>query len=440
MTRSVTRRLLFTLSLLAAGCGSPPAAPPPLPASLYGEVATAVEQARETVVRTPRSAAAWGELAMLFDAHDQLPEAQRCYRQAMELDASDPRWPYLLASLLAGSDPATAEPLFRAAAQNSSQPEPNLRLAAMLRDRGLPEEAAKILRIEAAAEPSVARIHYELARCLEQTGLLEEALEEALLATRLAPQHRSVRELAAELLSRSGRLEEARLQADLARRLPRETAGWPDPLREAVRRLRRDPHWQASSLAMAATAGQMPAGEALAALAELASTHPDDWTIAGEFAQLLLMAGDYNAAIEAASTALAVHPEAVGLWKIRGTSHLLAEHWEAAEADLSQAVDRKPDDAAAWNDLAFVQEQLGRDAAVTSLQTAIRLEPLDVDKRIRLIELLIERQQFDDATREVDTMEAIAGDVAAAAQLRAALAAAATATSPEPILPADDRE
>ena len=439
MTRSAGRGLLFTL-LLAAGCGSPPAAPPPLPTSLYGEVATAVEQARETVVRTPRSAAAWGELAMLFDAHDQLPEAQQCYRQARELDASDPRWPYLLACLLAGSDPAAAEPLFRTAAKNSPQPEPNLRLAAMLRDRGQPEEAAKILRIEAAAEPSVARIHYELARCLEQTSLLEEAIEEALLATRLAPQHRSVRELAAELLSRSGRLEEARLQADVARRLPRETAGWPDPWREAVRSLRRDPHWQASSLAMAATAGQIPAGEALAALAELASTHPDDWTIAGEFAQLLLMAGDYNAAIEAASTALALHPQAVGLWKIRGTSHLLAEHWEAAEADLSQAVDRKPDDAAAWNDLAFVQEQLGRDAAVASLKTAIRLEPLDVDKRIRLIELLIERRQFDDATREVDTMEAIAGDVPAAAQLREAIAAAATATSPEPILPDDDRE
>ena len=439
MTRSAGRGLLFTL-LLAAGCGSPPAAPPPLPTSLYGEVATAVEQARETVVRTPRSAAAWGELAMLFDAHDQLPEAQQCYRQAMELDASDPRWPYLLACLLAGSDPAAAEPLFRTAAKNSPQPEPNLRLAAMLRDRGQPEEAAKILRIEAAAEPSVARIHYELARCLEQTSLLEEAIEEALLATRLAPQHRSVRELAAELLSRSGRLEEARMEADLARRLPRETAGWPDPWREAVRSLRRDPHWQASSLAMAATAGQIPAGEALAALAGLASTHPDDWTIAGEFAQLLLMAGDYNAAIEAASTALALHPQAVGLWKIRGTRHLLAEHWEAAEADLSQAVDRKPDDAAAWNDLAFVQEQLGRDAAVASLKTAIRLEPLDVDKRIRLIELLIERRQFDDATREVDTMEAIAGDVPAAAQLREAIAAAATATSPEPILPDDDRE
>ena len=439
MTRSAGRGLLFTL-LLAAGCGSPPAAPPPLPTSLYGEVATAVEQARETVVRTPRSAAAWGELAMLFDAHDQLPEAQQCYRQARELDASDPRWPYLLACLLAGSDPAAAEPLFRTAAKNSPQPEPNLRLAAMLRDRGQPEEAAKILRIEAAAEPSVARIHYELARCLEQTSLLEEAIEEALLATRLAPQHRSVRELAAELLSSSGRLEEARLQADVARRLPRETAGWPDPWREAVRSLRRDPHWQASSLAMAATAGQIPAGEALAALAGLASTHPDDWTIAGEFAQLLMMAGDYNAAIEAASTALALHPEAVGLWKIRGTSHLLAEHWQAAEADLAQAVDRKPDDAAAWNDLAFVQEQLGRDAAVASLKTAIRLEPLDVDKRIRLIELLIERRQFDDATREVDTMEAIAGDVPAAAQLREAIAAAATATSPEPILPDDDRE
>jgi len=249
-----------------------------------------------------------------------------------------------------------------------------------------------------------------------------------------------VRELAAELLSRAGRLDDARSEADLARRLPRETAGWPDPWREQVRSLRRDPHWQASSIAMAATAGRMPPGEALTALASLASTHPDDWTIAGEFAQLLVMAGEHTAAIEAASTALDLHPDAVGLWKIRGTAHLLAEHWQDAEADLTQAVTLKPDDAAAWNDLAFVQEQLGRDAAVASLETAIRLEPLDIDKQARLVQLLADRQQFAEATRALDTMEAIAEDQPVVAKLRAAVAAAEDAASSQSTPPIEDSE
>lgn len=408
----------------AAGCGRPAAEPPQVPGSLYGNVRASLEQAREAVLDQPREAEAWGTLAMLCDAHDLTSEAATCYRQAMALDASDPRWPYLLAGLVAVDDSSAAEALFRTSMRASSEPEPGLRLAALLRDRGAADEAVDVLRVEAAADPDVARIHYELARCLDQTGDLQEAVEEITTAARLAGQHRSVRELAAELLYRAGRFDEARREAAIAQRLPRETAGWPDPWREEVRRLRRDPHWQASSIAMAATAGRMDAGEALSKLAALASDYPDDWTIGGEFAQLLLMAGELDAAVAAATTAIELHPRAVSLWKIRGTAELLSENWPAAEADLGRAVELKPDDAAAWSDLAFVQEQLGRDAAVDSLETAIGLAPLDIEKRIRLSELLIDRGLLADATRAIDAMAAIAEDHPAVAELRQAVAAA----------------
>jgi len=132
-----------------------------------------------------------------------------------------------------------------------------------------------------------------------------------------------------------------------------------------------------------------------------------------------LVAGEYEAAVQAASTALDLHPDAVGLWKIRGTASLLSEQWLDAESDLGEAIRLKPDDAAAWSDLAFVQEQLGRDDAVATLETAIRLEPLDVEKRVRLIELLIDRRQFDNALRAVDQLTAIAPDHPAAERLRA---------------------
>jgi len=411
--------VMLLLAGVLAGCGQPAAVPPPIPAALYDDVAASLVEARQGILDSPQSAAAWGDLAMLFDAHDLPEQAMASYREAMALDATDARWPYLLANLLAVGDPAAAEDLFRLATKHSTQPEPGLRLAAMLRERGQTAEAVEVLRLEVAADPEIARIHYELARCLEQDGQLDAAVQEAATAARLAARHRSVREYAAELLSRVGRLDEAREEAAVAMRLPRETAGWPDPWREAVRSLRQDPHWQASSLAMAATAGQLPAGEALASLAALASEHPDDWTIAGEFSQLLLVAGEYEAAVQAASTALDLHPDAVGLWKIRGTAALLSEQWLDAESDLGEAIRLKPDDAAAWSDLAFVQEQLGRDDAVATLETAIRLEPLDVEKRVRLIELLIDRRQFDNALRAVDQLTAIAPDHPAAERLRA---------------------
>ena len=409
--------------LAAAGCGSPTVDPPPVPGSLYGDVRASLDEAREAVLRRPQAPEAWGTLAMLCDAHDLTSEAAICYRQAITLDESDPRWPYLLANLLAADDPAAAEALFRTSMKACSAPEPGLRLAALLRDRGAADEAVDVLRVEASADPDIARIHYELARCLDQTDRLQEAVEEIGIAARLAGQHRSVRELAAELLYRAGRFDEAHREAAIAQRLPRETAGWPDPWREEVRRLRRDPHWQASSIAMAATAGRMEAGAALSALATLASEHPDDWTIGGEFAQLLLVAGQLEAAIGAATTAIELHPQAVRLWIIRGTAELLSENWSAAEADLGRAVELKPDDAAAWSDLAFVQEQLGRDAAIDSLETAIALAPLDTDKRIRLIELLIDRGLLADATRAIDAMALIAEDHPAVAELRKTVAA-----------------
>jgi Flp pilus assembly protein TadD len=422
--------LVLGLSLAWVGCGSPPAAPPAVPDGLYSDVSRSLDDARQAVLLQLEDADAWGTLAMLFDAHDLVGESETCYRQAQALAASDPRWPYLLAHLLVATHPAEAEALLRQAMKVSSQPEPGVRLAALLRDRGDIEGAAAILRLEAAAEPNTPRIHYELARCLEQAGNLSDAIDEVSLAARLAPGHRSVRELAAELLYRAGRLEEGRREAAIALRLPRDMAGWPDPWREAVRNLRRDPHWQASTLAIAATAGRIEPKEALSKLASLASAYPDDWTIGGEFAQLLLRAGALDDAIQAATTALGLHPEAVGLWKIRGTAHLLSEHWEEAEADLLHAVAIKPDDMPAWSDLAFVQEQLGRDTAVDSLETAIRLAPLDIDTHIRLIELFTDRRQFEQATHAIDAMADVAPEHPAIAELRASVAAAATASEP----------
>jgi tetratricopeptide (TPR) repeat protein len=77
-----------------------------------------------------------------------------------------------------------------------------------------------------------------------------------------------------------------------------------------------------------------------------------------------------------------------------------------------------------------VQEQLGRDTAVDSLETAIRLAPLDIDTRIRLIELFTDRRQFEQATHAIDAMADVAPEHPAIAELRASVAAAATASEP----------
>src|SRR5437762_11572979 len=74
---------------------------PAVPAELTDPPARKmVEGKRQAVRAAPRSGVAWGELAMAFDAHGCPQEALACYRQALDLDPHDARWPFLLANRL----------------------------------------------------------------------------------------------------------------------------------------------------------------------------------------------------------------------------------------------------------------------------------------------------------------------------------------------------
>src|SRR5205823_6498129 len=53
--------------------------PPPTPAEAAPEVRQAVEEARQAVLRAPRSGDAWGRLGMLLTAHDYFVQADACY-------------------------------------------------------------------------------------------------------------------------------------------------------------------------------------------------------------------------------------------------------------------------------------------------------------------------------------------------------------------------
>ncbi len=76
------------------------AIPAPDPPPNEPRVLEAISEATETVASNPDSARAWGTLGMVFDAHSYLPEAVRCYRQALQLTPDDYRWNYHLAITL----------------------------------------------------------------------------------------------------------------------------------------------------------------------------------------------------------------------------------------------------------------------------------------------------------------------------------------------------
>jgi tetratricopeptide (TPR) repeat protein len=65
------------------------------------QVATKIKTLEEDVTKNPKSAAAWGRLAMNLDVHDFTNESFPIYKQAATLDPSDFRWPYFISMLLA---------------------------------------------------------------------------------------------------------------------------------------------------------------------------------------------------------------------------------------------------------------------------------------------------------------------------------------------------
>src|SRR5688572_5299226 len=69
------------------------AVPPDVPAGLADPVViAAMTDARAAVLDDPGSGAAWGVLAMVFFAHDSLPEAGICFTEAARLQPENPAW------------------------------------------------------------------------------------------------------------------------------------------------------------------------------------------------------------------------------------------------------------------------------------------------------------------------------------------------------------
>ena len=83
-------------------------------------VAQAIGKARAEVLKAPRSAAAWGRLGMLLRAHDYGAEANVCFARAEQLDAKDPRWPYLHGHTLLSGHPREALPLLEVALERAA--------------------------------------------------------------------------------------------------------------------------------------------------------------------------------------------------------------------------------------------------------------------------------------------------------------------------------
>lgn len=387
-------------------------------------LAQTVEDARQQVVRSPRSAAAWGHLGQLLLAHAYVVEAKPCLRQAERLDPSDPRWPYLQGWGDLLNHPEDAAPEFERAVQRSGgdalrEETARLRLAQTLLDRGELDGAEGEFRALLGTQYADALAHLGLGSIALDTGKLGDAVMHLEIAT-ASPLCR--KRAGAQLAAAHRRRGEPALADEWDRRMQdlRKDADWPDPfLREGEEMI------VGKQMRMLRAENLLRDGQPAAAadqFRKIIEDYPDDTRARVKLAMVLTDGGRLPEAEHELRELLRLDPA-----KIQGHFLLSAVLFQEAERDArdsarrSQAQQRfrevveqarqtialQPNHGFAYVYLGLALRHLGQlDDAIAALENAARCNPEAVDPHLHLGETLAQAnrraeavQQLQDAVR-----------------------------------------
>jgi len=210
--------------------------PAPDPPPTEWRVAEAITAATQAVAANPASAAAWGMLGAVLDAHSYFPEAVASYRQAQSLAPDSFRWNYHLAITLdrEAGDLEEVIALFTIAAELEPRyPPVPYRLGAALFRNGRHAEARTAFEraLELDSRLTIARRH--LGQTLMALGETDLALSHLEQAAAENPTDGAAHSALAQLYSRRGQTKRAQAAADSARRSSPDL-GIPDPIRAEV--------------------------------------------------------------------------------------------------------------------------------------------------------------------------------------------------------------
>ncbi len=368
---------------------------------LEPEVAAAVTAARDEVLRAPRSAAAWGRLAMILFTHAQTEPAGPCLQEAERLDPNDPRWHYLTAQLRLMNDRAQAVPeLERAAELAANSSVPRLVLAEVLAELGRDAEAESQFRRVLQREPANPRALLGLGRIASDRGDLAAGLDCLPRAAAKAPRVRAIHSALAEVYFCRGDSPAAERELVLAARAPGGPP-WGDPIMDEVDRLQIgvDPPVALANQLLAAGRGP----DAVAVLQKAAAKYPDSDTIRAALGRVLLRSGNQPAAEEALRAAVRLDPSQVSpLMDLGLALQQLGRHREAADC-YRKVTTLNPHQAQAYFQLAFCLDQLNdRPGALAALRAAVRCKPDFADAHKAIGVLLADANQPAEAREHLE--------------------------------------
>ncbi len=195
--------------------------PTPDLSAVEPRVRAAIEAELRAAGRQPESAAAWGRLGMVLQAHQFDEDAELVYTEASRLAPADFRWVYLRAVLADAHDPAAAVRLYRRAVEIDPAYAPaRVRLAAALEKVGLAAEADTHYREAVRLEPDNAVAHLGLGRLALARSEVDQALRHLERAYELSPETQAIVATLSRARHRAGDRDGARRLAQAARGLP----------------------------------------------------------------------------------------------------------------------------------------------------------------------------------------------------------------------------
>jgi tetratricopeptide (TPR) repeat protein len=186
-------------------------------ADAQSAVLQAVAAARASVIAQPESAAAWGELGMVYDAHGYGEEGLQCYAEAEKHAPEDFRWPYLAGLLLRDKDArAAADALERAIEGGARFPAAWWNLGNVQLDLGDLAGASDSMSRAAALAPNSPETATGLGRVALLEGDTDAAIERFQAALALDPNSSEAHGFLAQAYGRVGRDADADRHARLA--------------------------------------------------------------------------------------------------------------------------------------------------------------------------------------------------------------------------------
>jgi tetratricopeptide (TPR) repeat protein len=355
-------------------------------------IVAAVEEARARVRQSPRSAAAWGRLGMIFLAHGFRTQATSCLAQAERLDPRELRWPYFqaLGALAAGDGESAVPKLEQTLALGSdSSDAPRLQLADLLLSLDRLDEAENHFRHLLQKNTRHPRARLGLARLLSQRGDPRASLAQVSFAQGDNRTQKAACLLLAQIHQQLGNQAKAEEAQRLSAALP-EDQPWPDRLRDEVNDARTGKDaWMDRAQALAHK-GQLP--EAIALFEQTVRAYPEADDAWFQLGVVYLMQKNQPAAEQALRRATEVGPGSYENVFYLGNALVLRGDLAGGMTCFRKAAELKPDYAPAYHVLGNCLVQTGDSTgAIDAYRAAVRYEPTLFEVQLSLATLLAEK-------------------------------------------------